>query len=277
MLRSPLAPFIEFHKAGLSKIKIIAECLFIVCLPIVPLEQPLKQATQLILVAVAFLPRLVITSPHGPIALWSGPLPLGVNHIAHDERTGNYIAYRDEVYGTLGPSDQAKIHHPSELSKRDTVNCGRLNVVTGWEKIEGYARKRSGLAKLRASTSLGNQEKRGATLCINLYIKHQGTPECHDKVEQHGTVAGTNSMRLRVQSGYTLSGKLVCRVHSRTYGCGSQIYYTPTERAYWGRRAGAKNPVTIHIPKFLDYESVATTMSFSDSYSPQTVFNASRP
>ncbi|KAF8888039.1 hypothetical protein BD779DRAFT_1800358 [Infundibulicybe gibba] len=204
--------------------------------------------------------------------------------IAHDERTGNYLAYRDDgsVYSTPGPSDRTKIRRPPELHKRDSARCIKLDAggakyIKGWKKIGEYADKNWGRGSVRSSrirriisggyrmssiegvTTLNNFQPtklQGTIGCHNMCIKPQGAPECHDEVKQHETAVGTNSTRLRVQSGYTIE-----------WEAGPGIYW---------KSKGNKFLVTIHIPKFLD-ESVATTMSFSDSYSPQTMFNTSTP
>ncbi|KAF8874271.1 hypothetical protein BD779DRAFT_1678799 [Infundibulicybe gibba] len=126
------------------------------------------------LILVHLVPRLAITSL-GHRALRSEPLPPDVSHIADDERTGNYLAYRDDetLYGILlGSSDQARTHH--RCIKADVKAAEGME---GWEKIEEYAKEKWGEG-YRIDTKPDNETEQEITICNNIYIEYQGGILC---------------------------------------------------------------------------------------------------
>ncbi|KAF8888013.1 hypothetical protein BD779DRAFT_1525090 [Infundibulicybe gibba] len=195
----------------------------------------------LTLTSVVLVLGLAIAFPHDPMVLQSGPLPPEISHIAHDERAGIYLAYRNDgsFYGAFGPSpegyltqrDDGLLEHPFEPpqvegpkldsipDKGNASRCFPLSVVDakamrGWSKIEEHANKNLGTGKRRIITNPVDLPDHAAIVCSEdevVNVEFPGGPHCVDsKVDTYGKIIGTNgTIRLTLMQGYSVSARWI--------------------------------------------------------------------
>ncbi|KAF8879815.1 hypothetical protein BD779DRAFT_1118359 [Infundibulicybe gibba] len=139
------------------------------------------------------------------------PIPADVTHIAHDERTGNYLAFKRDgsFYGRYSKNELASIH-----GKRDGSNCIPLTLadaekMPGWNDILDSANTSWGNGKRNIVVNPPEYTDYPATVCTSdqpIPVQVQGgQSNCAKSQEKtQGELVGTNgSVTLTASQGYT--------------------------------------------------------------------------
>ncbi|KIK70237.1 hypothetical protein GYMLUDRAFT_34726 [Collybiopsis luxurians FD-317 M1] len=158
-------------------------------------------------------------------------LPRGVRHIALDEDTNEFVAFRRD--GTFYGRYPADMESLSFVHKRDTASsCTNLTAaeaqqLPGWSKINNYANDNWGKGSRNIVTNPDQYPDSPALVCITnetVDVSFSGSPICQsNNVTVNGEVEGTNgSMKVEVAQGTSTSSSFTISTSS-TIGVSSTL------------------------------------------------------
>ncbi|KAF8879812.1 hypothetical protein BD779DRAFT_1676199 [Infundibulicybe gibba] len=162
------------------------------------------------------------------------PAPADVAYVAHDEHTGNYLAYKRDgtFYGRYSKNELASIH-----GKRNSSNCVPLTLddakkMPGWNKIVDYANSQWGDKKRNIVVNPPEYLDANAIICTSdqptpVEIQGDQSANCvKTQEETKGELVGTNgTVTLTLSQGYINSASWsVARTSS--FGIGTSISAT---------------------------------------------------
>ncbi|KAF5384519.1 hypothetical protein D9757_006448 [Collybiopsis confluens] len=153
-----------------------------------------------------------------PFAGLTSALPRDVTHIALDERSHEYVAFKRDgsLYGRYS-ADMADF----DIRPRDTPasTCTNLTIdeaktLGGWNTIVKYADDKWGTGSRKIVVNPKDYPSSGALVCItdqNVKATFTGSPTCQsNKVTTSGQITGTNgTVSIAVAQGFTATASLV--------------------------------------------------------------------
>jgi len=168
-----------------------------------------------------------------PFSQVAALLPRDITHIALDERTNEYIAFkRDGTLHARYPAGQPEVH---ALQLRDTTGtCTNLSTteaqtLPGWNQIVQYAKTNWGSGSYNLATNPPDYPTYPALVCINgqTQLSFTGTPQCQNTTNAvSGGVKGTNgSVQMTETTGFTATSTFTVESAS-TLGISSTLEAT---------------------------------------------------
>ncbi|KAJ3970056.1 hypothetical protein EV361DRAFT_311599 [Lentinula raphanica] len=174
--------------------------------------------------ATTLLTLFVATVSAAPIARdfpATQPLPRNAVHIALDERTGDYVAFkRDWTYLGRYPAHI----EGRNLERRGAPTCANLTVdeaktLPGWSKIEDYADTNWGKGSRNIVTNPDDYPDSPALVCTSntpVNVSFSGQPMCQtNNVTVTGNLEGTDgSVSVSVSQGFNASSSFTLQTTS---------------------------------------------------------------
>ncbi|KAE9396736.1 hypothetical protein BT96DRAFT_921904 [Gymnopus androsaceus JB14] len=146
-----------------------------------------------------------------PFAELTATLPRDITHIALDERTNEYIAFKRD--GSLYGRYLADMEGYNTQRRDTSSTCGNLTVteaesLPGWDTITNYADSNWGTGSRSIATNPSDYSGSPAEVCITsstVEVSFSGDPTCQtNNVTTGGELVGTNgSVAIAVAQGFT--------------------------------------------------------------------------